>query len=369
MVLYGIKLVGLQFGLLIAVSALFAALDLDRTIAGIFYDPGKGWFMGRHAIWMYLYQYGTIPGIILTLVCLILWLISFFQERLARWRPYLLLVVLTTAIACGLLVNGILKSYWGRPRPNQITEYGGYYQYRNVFPPGTAGKGASFPSGHSAMGFAFLSLVFLKKRSNRIAYAGLSAGLILGGLLSAARLVKGAHFPTDMLWSLGIVLMTATALYYIVLRIPVQPTNRAKPILARGLKVWLILLVGAAAVLIIGAAMTRRPFYKTTEFKIPVSAAVNLIAIRINAKPEALSVKAVDGNTARLLVHGQGMGWAWVDYDVKTDFQTQNRILTIVINIKAHSYFAELDHSIEVFLPSERRNNIKVQVLPMQNKP
>ncbi len=369
-VLRGSRLVALQFGLLVVISALFAFLDLDRTITSFFYDPDQGWFMGRHAIWGILYHYGTLPAMLMTLICLIVWLISFFKGRLARWRPYLLLVVLTTTIACGLLVNGILKTYWGRPRPNQITEFGGHYQYRHILPPGTPGKGASFPSGHSAMGFAFLSLAFWRRRAKAIAYAGLTTGVVLGGLLSAARLVKGAHFPTDMLWSLGIVLMTATVLYYFVLKIPVRSSELKKTGLAKkGQKAALILLICVAGMLIGGAFMTRRPFYKTTQYRVPLATEIQRMEIRINTDPEKLSVKTGEQGAATVLLHASGMGWAWVDYAVETDFHTRDRVLSVSLKIDARSYFAELDHSIEVILPSEKQKDMPIEVLPLETKP
>jgi membrane-associated PAP2 superfamily phosphatase len=365
----GIKLLGLQFGVLIILTALFAVFDLDRTIASYFYHPGDKWFLGHHPLWRVLYEYGTLPGILLALICLAGWLISFFNLRLEAWRPYFLLVVLTTVIACGLLVNTVFKQYWGRPRPNQISELGGYYPYRHVFPPGIPGKGASFPSGHSAMGFSVITLVFLRRRSKKIAYAGLATGLVLGGLLSAARMVKGAHFPTDMIWSLGFVTMTATALYYCIQKIPARQSAVPGPAMKTGKKIGIIIIVSLVAVLMTLAFMTRRPFYKTLEFQAPLGPEINRIVIRMDADPEQLAILPENTDKATLLVHARGFGWAWVDYEIRPDIEARSDTLIFTLDIEARSYFAELDHSLEVTLPAARKDHIAVDILPLKDSP
>lgn len=366
-VMRGIKLLGLQLGLLIMVTAIFAVFDLDRRIAGIFYHPQDKWFMGHHPIWRWLYEYGTLPGILLALGCLAGWVITFFNRRLEAWRPYFLLVVLTTVIACGLLVNIVFKPYWGRPRPNQITEFGGYYTYHPVFPPGIPGQGASFPSGHSAMGFSVISLVFVVRRSKKIAYSGLAAGMGLGIMLSAARMVKGAHFTTDMIWSLGFVSMTATALYYCIQRIPARSSGIPRAAMPKGKKAGIILIAALAAALISGAFMTRHPFYKTLEYQASLDIGIRRIVIRMDGEPEQLAVVPGNADKAVLRMYTHGFGWAWVDYEIRPKIDHGEDTLTFALDIEARSYFAELDHSIEVILPKNRKDEISVNVLPLKD--
>ncbi|MCP3951229.1 MAG: phosphatase PAP2 family protein, partial [Desulfobacterales bacterium] len=214
---------------LVAVTAVLTSAGTDLRLAGWFYDPGRGWFLGQAQPWQWLYQYGTIPGLVVTLVALVGWFVTRIRRDLAVWRPYCLIVVLTTLIASGILVNAVLKQYWGRPRPDQITDFGGQWTYRDVHRPGIPGQGGSFPSGHCAMGFTLVSLFFIHRRSKLIAYVGGGAGILLGGALSVTRIVQGAHFLTDTLWSLGLNLIVAAALYYLVLKIPVG-RQRAAPV-------------------------------------------------------------------------------------------------------------------------------------------
>ena len=360
----GLVWTGGQLAVLILISILFAVLDLDRSISAQFFDPELKWSMGGDWLWSRLYRYGTIPGAILAVACLAAWLTTFFNDRLAAWRPYFLLVVLTTAIAAGLLVNSVFKPYWGRPRPNQITDFGGYYTYRNVFPPGTPGKGASFPCGHCTMGFTFISLYFFKRRSKALAYAGTLTGTILGTLLAAARVINGAHFTTDAIWSLGIVSMTAVLLYYCILKIPAKQSEHPPPQLTKSRKIWLCLAVGMATLLVVGAFMTRRPFFKTNEYPLRLNPDVKRIEIEINTEPERLLVKYDDRLKPSLLIHAHGFGWAYVDYTIHSKRLVTAKSLRWQFRVEAKSFFSELDHTLEVILPENRRNQMDIEVIP-----
>ncbi len=204
----------------VGITAILGALDADRLVSAHFYRPGIGWYLAHREPWQWLYDYGPLPGIGVAVAGFIAWLASWVRPKLARWRPYLLLVVLTMVIGPGLLVNAILKPYWGQPRPAECIEFGGTSPYRPVYRPGGPGAGRAFPCGHCSVGFALASLYFLWRRSRRLAVIGGTAGVALGILLSATRIVQGGHFLTDTIWSLAIGLFVATALYYLVLKIP-----------------------------------------------------------------------------------------------------------------------------------------------------
>ena len=360
----GLMTAGLQLAALIAFSIIFAVFDLDRSISAHFFDPDEKWFMGRDRLWSGLYQYGTIPGAILAIGCLAGWLISFFNGRLTAWRPYFLLVVLTTVIAAGILVNSVFKPYWGRPRPNQTTDFGGYYTYRHVFPPGTPGKGASFPCGHCAMGFTFLALYFARRRSKVIAYSGAAAGIILGCLLSAARIINGAHFTSDAVWSLGIVSMTMVLLHDCVLKIPAKGQKKEIPRFTGSRKSALVAGVCIALLLMVGAFMTRRPFFKTNEYPLSLTRDTKRIQIEINIDPEKLWVRYDNRLMPALLIHAHGFGWAWVDYRIERNVHASADGLHWQFQVKAQSYFSELDHTVEVILPENAKDQVDIELIP-----
>jgi len=150
-----------------------------------------------------------------------------------------------------------MKDYWGRPRPIQIREFVGQWEYRQVLSAGTPGKGKSFPCGHATMGFIFLSLCFLRRRSRAVAASGLIAGIGLGGVVSAGRVVQGAHFLSDAVWSLGIVIIVSAALYYLILRIPEDRPPFFAGLSARKRAAWAAACTGAGLVILTACLMHR----------------------------------------------------------------------------------------------------------------
>ena len=356
----------LQFALLLLITVVFTRLDLDRTISSHFYTPEQGWFLARQPLWDWLYRYGTIPGILLTLTALLIWLASFALPRLQAWRRPCLVVVLTTVLAAGFLVNSVLKQYWGRPRPSQTISYGGNWEYRPVFPPGTPGKGASFPCGHCTMGFVFLAAAGFHRRSRLLSIGGVVTGITLGSLLSAARVVQGAHFTSDAIWSLGVVGMTATAL---ILYLPKNGAAWRKPSRrqqSRGRKL-LLLSSGLLAIgLIVGGFLTRRPYFNTTTYPLVLPADVTQIQVALNSDPESFKVTYRDDRMALLRVDAHGFGWINFDYRLRFASHREGHTIRLELNHATGSYFAELDHSLALTLPENVRHHIEVKLVPFQ---
>ena len=115
-------------------------------------------------------------------------------------------MTLTLVIGAGLVTNLGFKEYWGRPRPKQVIEFGGKHEYRPFWIPDFHTRHdpqRSFPSGHVAMGFYFLSMVLVGKRyhSPLLKNMGLFLVIFLGGGLMIARVVQGGHFFSDVIVS------------------------------------------------------------------------------------------------------------------------------------------------------------------------
>lgn len=355
----GWMLLGLQIVLLVAVSIVIAELDLDRIIAGRFYSADKGWFLTRKPLWSWLHQYGTIPGLVMTLAALIGWGAGRFVPTLAPLRRPCMVVALTSIIAAGLLVNAVFKQYWGRPRPDQTIEFGGQWHYRHILPPGTPGKGASFPCGHCTMGFVFLSMAAFHRRNKLLAYGGIGVGIVLGTMLSAARMVQGAHFLSDTLWSLGFITMTATVLCMLPLR------RRAKPRLARdrgGLlhRLWMPLIVIAILGLVAAGFLTRRPYYKSTDYRFDLTDEIKQIEIRINADPERVNLSHAAVSSPRLRVEVHGYGWVKFNFHMRFKVVARADTLSLELHSDPRSYFAELDHALTLILPLRFKDRVTV---------
>jgi membrane-associated PAP2 superfamily phosphatase len=355
-----LQLLATPMAALLLMTVLFTIFDWDRQIAERFYRSGRGWYLDKQLLWVWLHAYGTVPGLVLTLTTLILWMASFHSRKLRPWRRPCLVVVLTSLLAAGLVVNAVLKQYWGRPRPSQTIEFGGKWEYRPIFPPGPPGKGASFPCGHCTMGFVFLAMASFRRQSRPLAYGGVAAGIVMGGLLSAARVVQGAHFFSDTIWSLGIVGMVAAALdIYLPRSDPHRPGGRAAPV-SHGRRAWITLVTLVAVVLISGGFMTRRPFYKTMVYALDLSPSVGTIDININGAPESVVVQYVRQNSGRLKVDAHGFGWLDFDYRMGFGMRVEEQTLNVIVHIEARSYFAELDHAITLTLPERARGQVAV---------
>lgn len=354
-------LVGLTL-ILVAATAALTVFNVDLKLAGRFYDPGRGWFLANEQPWQWLYRYGTIPGLVVTLVALAGWFAGKLHRSLAVWRPYCLLVVLTTVIVSGILVNAVLKQYWGRPRPDQITNFGGQWAYRDVYRPGIPGQGGSFPCGHCAMGFTLVSLFFLHRRSKLIAYAGGSAGIVLGSALSVTRIVQGAHFLTDTLWSLGLNLMVAAALYYLVLAIPAGGARPADTPVGRRRRFRLIAGLVVCLVLAVAAFATRRPFYESYPHVVNIPPEIKTLIVRINADPERFDVGYRKGGPARVRLDSHGFGWMYFDHRVSYSATREGRTLILEYRVDPVSYYAELYQALDLQLPVAYRGRLDIRL-------
>jgi membrane-associated PAP2 superfamily phosphatase len=235
---YALWLVGLGFLLLVGLGT---SADLDLRLAGYFYDPTapQPWFLKDAVPWIWLYRYGESPTWLLAIGAAAVWCGSLRWCAWVCYRRACALLVFAAILGPLLLVNGILKPLWGRPRPRQVELFGGSRPYRPWWQPGHPGDGSnvpsgqaapqplwhkikasyldggrSFPSGHAAMGYVLVGGVFLVPRRRPTWLRGLVLGgaLAYGSLLGLTRIVQGGHFLSDVLWSGGLMCFTVATL-------------------------------------------------------------------------------------------------------------------------------------------------------------
>jgi len=167
-------------------------------------------------------------------------------------------------------VNTIFKDYWGRPRPRQVQEFGGRWEFKQVWQPGTPGKGKSFPCGHCSMGFFFIVLYYSFKQKHKIlACASLVFSLTFGTFIGFARISQGGHFLSDVLWSCGLTYITTTILYYFILKIPDKyekaqqmPTVKIHQKISKIKLIFVIIAMVLATAIMIFIFLFSKPFYK-----------------------------------------------------------------------------------------------------------
>lgn len=115
------------------------------------------------------------------------------------------------------MVNAVFKEYWGRPRPNQVTVFGGEFAYEAPLTMDPSSPGEAFPSGHASMGFYFFALYFIfRGRKKRLTAWAFILTLIYGFGLGLVRMAQGGHFVSDVLWSGGFVYLSCALLYYLL---------------------------------------------------------------------------------------------------------------------------------------------------------
>ncbi|HDT15444.1 MAG TPA: phosphatase PAP2 family protein, partial [Firmicutes bacterium] len=186
---------------LLAAAVLINIFSLDIIIQQFFYTQ-KGWEYGSGR-WAYLlYNYGTYPGLALSGLALVVLASGFVLKKAASYRKEALIVILTVMLGPGLIINVISKEYTGRPRPREITEFGGQWKFKKVFEFGKPGMGHSFPAGHPSAGFLFYALyAALRRRHGKTAAGFFWFSILYGSAIGAARMAQGGHFFSDVIWS------------------------------------------------------------------------------------------------------------------------------------------------------------------------
>ncbi|MGN6571278.1 MAG: phosphatase PAP2 family protein [Pseudolabrys sp.] len=187
-----------------AVAALafgvFPALDLG--IAGLFYpvhDAGGNMFAWRLSpVLSTAHDIALNAGFVMVapaLIALVLKLIMPRMRMLISGRAIVFLVS-TMLIAPGLVTNVVLKDYWGRPRPIDVTQFGGQQHFVPWWDPrGDCPNNCSFVSGDvSTAAWAFAPAALAPPQYRALAYG---AAFALTAFMAVIRIMAGAHFTSD----------------------------------------------------------------------------------------------------------------------------------------------------------------------------
>jgi lipid A 4'-phosphatase len=195
------------FGVLIG---LCAVTEIDLALSAWFYVPGVGWRYAEVWVWRWLFEFGRLPAIVMASSAFVIWLGSWLRPAWVRYRRACLALVLAVVLGPGIVVNSVLKPYWGRPRPRHVVQFGGTQVFHPWWQPGGPGHGRSFPSGHAALGFAMLAGARLIPRSyRRLRHGAIGAAIGYGLLMGCGRIVQGGHFFSDVLWA-GVIVVLIT---------------------------------------------------------------------------------------------------------------------------------------------------------------
>lgn len=205
-------------GLTLALSLLFALFPgLDLWFSRFFHAPGEGFPARRVEVLLTIRaigQYFPLTFAIVVIVAVILKLVYPSRRCLfpARFTVYFASLFL---LGPGLLVNGILKPFWDRPRPVSTLEFGGLHPFIGAWTPGGAFfENRSFVSGETAGVVCLLPLALFVPPEWRRSVLWLLA--IFAAAISLNRIAFGAHFLSDVLISAALMLGLAVGLWKLV---------------------------------------------------------------------------------------------------------------------------------------------------------
>lgn len=207
------------------VSALFVALpDLDIWVSAQFYEPGAGFPVSRLPAFLGLRALHTVMtwGIALIVGAVILAKIAMPDRAPLLPLRACILILGVLAIGRGLIVNGMFKSTFGRPRPYQIDTFGGDVPFVPAWHlSNTCHGNCSFISAESSSGVWLVTAAILLPRRWRA--PGVAVLLGLGVAFALNRVAFGQHFMSDVLiaWFLTLALI---ALFWRLLYVAPPPS-------------------------------------------------------------------------------------------------------------------------------------------------
>ncbi len=212
------------FVAILLATGVLRVTDLDSAVCRQFFGGDGHWPLLNEQPYLFFYEYGPLPGYAIGIAGFSVWLATLrFNHDLARRGFFCGMLVL---LGPGLIVNGILKPNVQRPRPCQSAQFAGVgcndarLLDSDLLASHDLGEQQpisykSFPSGHASMGFATLAIPFLLRRRRKLFLASLSLSVSWGLCVGISRVIQGRHYPSDVLWSAGIVYVLAVSLYYL----------------------------------------------------------------------------------------------------------------------------------------------------------
>lgn len=204
--------------LLVILQMVFAIWPgIDLWVSGLFYEPSDGFWIAhnegvkflRETIWKLI-----LLGFGAAFVALIF--TKLFRSTTPVLNKVWEVIVLTYLLGPALLVDGILKRFWGRARPSTVTEFGGDLDFSPAYQiSDQCAKNCSFVSGEGAGATALLIAVFLVVRNmvpsrytRLLAWVGCAIAATGLGL----RILMGRHFLSDTVFAVLFVGLIALAL-------------------------------------------------------------------------------------------------------------------------------------------------------------
>jgi lipid A 4'-phosphatase len=214
---------GLLIASLAAIAGIAFAIDpgLDLHVTSWFFDDATGsfpaaadpiavWLRGK-SMWIFT---AFVVGVAAMVIARLILPLRVFPVS-ARSVVFL---ALTLVLGPGLLVNGILKEHWARPRPGAVVEFGGTLRFMPWWDPrGGCDQNCSFVSGETSGATWSVAPALLVPGAARV--VALGAAGIFTVAIATLRIAFGGHFASDVIFAVLLTLAVIWAIYGLMFRV------------------------------------------------------------------------------------------------------------------------------------------------------
>ena len=176
--------------------------------------------------------------------------------------------------------------------------------------------------------------------------------------MSLARIVQGGHFITDAMWSLGVVWLTLTTLYYFVYQ---PPRTEQKPVMRFTLKRKLNVSIGVILFLSVLAIFTwmRRPFYKEHNAVFEIKKDVSQLEFFVPEKWEMEPVKYEASKNGQFLLLVKGFAPPYTTHYLSYSIEKVEDLIKVNFKESVEGYHREFSHTFELILPKKFKGHTK----------
>ncbi|HYL90493.1 MAG TPA: phosphatase PAP2 family protein [Burkholderiales bacterium] len=333
---------------------------LDVELTRPFFDAqgGERWPLGRESPWSILYK--AAPWITASLVFGGLFFLGVALVRGNRTlQRQAIFVTASVVLGPGLLVNGLFKDHWNRPRPRDVIEFGGTLHYAPAPLPGAGGK--SFPCGHCSVGFLYALGWWLWRKRLAMAITSATVGLTIGIGLGVGRMAAGGHFPSDIAWSAFISFGIAHWLYWYVLRIPAYENSAEAPRIAR--RTHQHVLSAAAGLSAVGVLVALFVTAHGALLEEVIALEEPPQALEFSAASSDVRIVVVDSSTASVRVSGETHGFGLPRSRLQPMHEfTRSPVPTLRYSIEQQGWFTDLDCRLSFEVPATDLRRIVVRI-------
>lgn len=192
---------------------------IDMRVADYFYALEGGQWALKEA-WItstLIHKIGKYLSLLIALGILIALIQSYLTQKLKSYRREL--TYLLCAAGGGSALVSIIKSISHVSCAWDFSRYGGEHEYATVFTELINQSGGDcFPAGHASGGYAWVACYFLGLHlQSRLRWAGLAFAVSVGLIFGFSQQLRGAHFISHDLWTVGICWFFSLWMYQLIL--------------------------------------------------------------------------------------------------------------------------------------------------------